>query len=506
MKKSPGGIRIRLLAIAASAFILATLPACEDVQIFKRKVAEDALEPVSDKDLKTDRYYVKNNTKFYEVLMPSGSAKGAPRALDESRSACVCRLENKIPPHYLNEVVAYTSNERQINEVVLERYRTLGYGIGVFGGVINSEGYLEFTKGSNSIAGSSARKAFEKTKSENIRIATIDGVPLSRENVNVATGCIYGLEKNKEYTIGYFSGTYYHEDDIIADTLVLQAFELYFYDRDSVEDTPNGYSCFNTPEDLESGYYNINGSGLFKYYSHKRGENDDVDMNISYYKTEIDKLAAYSRQYSVTVPQRVKDMKVTVRYNEGYTVDYSNEASGLYDTGAALADIIEGVAFSPDGKRYDMEVDTDKHEITLSMAEAVSGEWAINIVPKTLDIEGVEIENDKAEEEPVLQETDFHLPEGRENAVFSAEYSDKNENINGTIIAPDGRTYIMELWETEEETEEKKKHYFIGYKMPYAPEGDYKVRIYYHPYETTVEEPKVDDNKETDTDVIVVEG
>ena len=119
------------------------------------------------------------------------------------------------------------------------------------------------------------------------------------------------------------------------------------------------------------------------------------------------------------------------------------------------------------------------------------------------------MDNDKIAEEATCEETIFNLPEDRENQEFYAEYTSLQKNIEkctvfGTVLAENGKTYEMKLGVDESNPENKK--YYISYEIPFALAGQYIVRIYHYPEETTISSPVVQDKIETSTEIIIVEG
>lgn len=478
--------------------IMTFLTGCDEVQIFENKTDPNALVALKDTELKDDKYYVKNNTRFYEVYMPeTGNASSEVSVLNESRVIATMLDDQKIPTHYSDELIAFQSEKIDFTEVSLERFIDLGYSIGCFNGELTGDGLLYFNKQEGLVENSSLANAIGDTQSTDIRIASIDGKQLTRDQINTKAGVIIGLEKQKTYKIGFYIGTRYYEKNVEADCKMYEAYEMFTYGQDNISDTPNGYMCFNTPTELKCGYYNINGKGLFKYYNFTRGSQDEneVDMNESFYKDEKSKIEAYSRQYSIDVPKRVKDFKIIVKYQD----------SELKFQG----DTIQGIVFAPDRTRMDMTHDEKAKELTLSMVEGMAGDWTVNVIPKTLDIKDVTVEKDDAAEEATCEETVFTLPEDRENVEFIAEYTTTKADVKdctvfGTILTEDGKTYEMTVW-SDESDKTNVKHY-ISYEVPFAAAGDYTVRIYHYPEETTILAPVVQDKVETDTEIIIIDG
>ncbi|ADL36432.1 hypothetical protein bpr_IV067 (plasmid) [Butyrivibrio proteoclasticus B316] len=476
---------------------LSLLTGCEDVQIFQTKTDPYKQVPYKDTELVNDRYYVKNNTRFYATYIPvAGNAQSGTSVLNEGRVIATMADDKLIPTFYSDELAAFQSYSLGLNSVGLERFAVLGYSIGCFSGSITEDGYLYCNK-EGLVQGSSLYSAIGETESDAIRIATIDGKPLSLEQINRKAGVITGLEQGKTYKVGYFLGTKYYEKNIAADCRMYQAYEMYSFGKDYLYDTPNGYMSFSMPQDMKSGYYNINGGGLYKYYDFTRGSKDEqtIDMNESYYKDEKSKIEAYSRQYSVSVPKRVKDLKVTVKL-ESIETTYAD-------------DTIQGIVFAPDGTQMNMDFSSKDKELTIAMAEGMAGDWTLNIIPKTLNVKEIKVDNDKLAEEATCEETVFTLPEDRENVEFIAEYTSYKANVEGctvfgTVLAEDGKTYEMSLGSYT--IDQDHTQYYIYYEIPFAKAGDYVVRIYHYPEETTIQAPTVKDKTETDTEIIIVEG
>lgn len=489
----------RLLPVLVMLFSSFILTGCDEIQIFETKTDPYELVGLKDTQLEDDTYYVKNNTRFYAVhTTTQGNASSGVSALNESRVFAMMQDDSLIPPHYSDELIALQSEKLTFNDVTLERFEDLGYSFGCYGGSLTSDGFLYFNKQQNFVKDSSFLNSIsDNTSSVDIRVASIDGKALNISQIDLKSGVIIGLEKNKSYKVGFYVGTRYYEKNIVADCRMYKAFEMFSYGEDFITDTPNGYMCFNTPKELKCGYYNINGQGLFKYYNFTRGSKDEqeINMNESFYADERSKIEAYSRQYSVQVPKRVKDLKINVKI-ETLETEYSE-------------DIIQGIVFTPDGTKLDMEFDEKEKQLYLSMAEGMAGNWTVNVIPKTLNIRDVTVENDEAAQEATCEETVFTLPNDRENIEFIAEYTTtkskvKDLTVFGTILTEDGKTYEMNTWTDESDRNNPK--YYISYEVPFAAAGNYTVRIYHYPEETTILEPIVQDKVEKDIEIIVIEG
>jgi len=165
------------------------------------------------------------------------------------------------------ELVMFQSTEDDMPEnYVVEKYKKLGYtiGIGVNFGETGSSLYLD------------TKNICEKTNAEEVMrgVGPEDGLlKISRinkskslpvENVDKEVDMLLGLEKDKKYQIGYFDGTKYQETDIIADTLAFKAQQVIEL-ASPFKTTEDNYFVINLPENIKSGYYYINDSGMFGF-------------------------------------------------------------------------------------------------------------------------------------------------------------------------------------------------------------------------------------------------
>lgn len=477
-------------------FLSLILTGCSDIQIFEEKKDPNSLTAQKDSTLKNDTYYVKDGTNFYKVHLPKeGNASSEVTSLDENRVFACLNDESLIPTLYQGEFLALQSEKLDKETTTLERFKDYGYSIGCFGGYITEDGFLYFDKDQGLVKDSSLYESIGETNAKDIRISSINGNPLKKEQINENAGIITGFSKDEEVTVGYFVGTRFFENNIKADCKMYGAFELFQLGKECIIDTPNGYRGIEVPSDFKSGYYNINGSGLFLYLNcHKEyAEKEKIDINDSYYGNEKSKIEAFSRQYQFQVPNRVKNLRIKVEVNSD-NAPVNNES-------------VKGIAFSPDGTKMDMVL--EKNALILSLSEAMAGDWTINIIPKTLEVANISIENDTIAEEATCKETIITLDSDMENALFQAEFfsydtENRDYTVYGSIIFENGSTTDMDV--IIDDTDRNHPTFFISGEIPYAKKGSYKVRIYHYPEETSVLEPTLTDHTSTDEEIIVIEG
>lgn len=440
--------------------------ACGKKQIFEEENAIYKQVYLTDQELKNNKYYVKDGTKFIETYSTENKssvniAESSAESMTKKEVIWLRRDYPLIPSYYENELLAYPSESISMDDVTVERYKDVGYSIGIYGATYNKEtGCIEFSIGKNVVVNSSFYNAVAGGKSDSIQIASINDEAVDENSINTY-GIFTGLEKNKTYKIGCYAGTYYASIDVKADEFFLQSFESYQLDR--AELTQNGYLSIQMPADAKSGYYTVNDSGLFKYYNYKKGtKNDDQqDMNEEYYHDAESQMDVYSQQYVATVKEKTNYVS--------FQVDYE---PGEYDESE-----IKGVLTAPDGQTYVLTNNFADHCLTVQLKEAVAGRWIINIFPKDMIVTNISVNSAKNKDEAKKEVKSFTISDPDENVKFYAAYKGEG-TIWGVIENDNNESFDMIIPDDEKQ---------LYYTFPYLPSGTYTVTIY-HYADTSVEE------------------
>lgn len=478
------------LILLTVCFLLCSLAlsGCKEIQVFETKGKLEFKE-VSDKEIKEDTYYVKNGTKFAPVYKPNGTADVISKQLRQNRVLYFYGDEFMIPIHYKNELVAYASQKANLSSVHLERFEDMGYSLGIYGGSIKEDGFYHINAKNNLVPDSDAETLFANTKSDSIRIVSVNDIPIS-ECVDTGSGIITGLTQGESYIVEFYAGTYFYRSYFKADIHFMRPFEVYSFDSQFISDTTHGYMCFNTPDYLKSGYYFINGSGLFLYHSYEKGEAvEGENLNEPYYESTNQVIESYSQQYTIDLEQPTKDLKIEIIYGNILNEEDENEEIGAF---------VE----APDGTGYKMEVNSAKRSMTLTLSVAMAGRWVINISPKSLEIESIDVTKQDIYEETSLIEQEFVIEEDMEYQMFMAEISGEKdtENIRGTIIGNDNVTYLMNFMNDEDNKEKS----FLYYKVPYLKKGTYKVKIYFYHSKNEVGNIRIVPYNQKDSDIFIL--
>ncbi len=450
---------------------------CSKKQIFKHADEKYELKEVSDSELEEDIYYVKDTSKFYATYSPEGTSTSNTQIASAGRLLWTGKEDSLIPTMYEDGLIAYQSSaETNIEEASIERYEKLGDSIGVYGAEIDTNGYIYF-KAAKIVKESSLAKALEGEKADGFTITEINGEPVTKDMLT-AGGVITGFKYGKDYQISLYSGTYYKTISVTSDLHFYRSFEM--YKTKEIITTKNGYLAINMPKDINSGFYYVQNTGLFKYYNTtKDNVTADIDINEPYYKTEAEQISSYSQQYVVNIAQPTYDV----------------EFRASYDAKVVNDDEVVAILTAPDGTCYNMAVLGGN--IGISLEEAMAGRWTINIVPQNLEITNIEAVSTATGDDATVETYTYELEEGS-NKVFKAVYRGDGE-VWGTVTYQDGTAYEFEAVDEKEEK-------YIAANLTYVGAGTYTVKIY-HYADTVVEEPTIIDDESALSDInIVVES
>ena len=269
---------------------------------------------------------------------------------------------------------------------------------------------------------------------------------------------------------------------------LLKSFEVFGITE--VNTTKNGYLCIQIPYNFKSGYYFINGFGLFKYYDFEKGEKDtsSVDMNEAFYKTDQERLLAYSQQYVVDIAQKSRNAKFSIQYDITDDVDKED---------------IEAFLTAPDGTMYNFE-EVDMRTMDIELDSAMAGTWKINVMPKNLKIRDVFADATDPSENAIEDKYTFFVESPLQNVQFKAVYSGKWENakkdsddaIWGVVENANNESVNMILDE---------KHKELTASYPYLPAGTYTVTLY-HYYGIEIEDVTYGQDEGRYEEIIITTG
>ena len=265
-----------------------------------------------------------------------------------------------IPTMYEGDKLVYIDTDEFSETFTLERYMDEGWSIGISGLYLTDAGYYKVYVGTDGLELAPASTAYTLSELGDVDVVIdIVGDMEIREGAVSDTGYILGLEQGETYQVDVYLGTYLYEYELTADTRLLIS-ELY-------EETLDfSYRRSTTieiaiPEGYNSGYYSINGMGLFRCVAGDSYD-DDTDFNVSNAETESTGVDEASETIDISESGYYS---LTVSYSE-YTDE--DEGDGSAPEGSIDIDGTEYVLFE-DGTRVvsaEFYADSGSYELSLT--------------------------------------------------------------------------------------------------------------------------------------------
>ena len=233
-------------------------------------------------DLKANKAYVWHHEGEADIRQDRSGQY--PRSIWVSSSK-----DDEIPTIIGNNALIYISKTTVPEEIVFERFADYGYSIGV-SNMIPDEGghyyfvYAETDKDDYKYYVDTASEAFSLLCFDTVARLYLDkvgGVLVTEENVSDG-GTVLGLTKDAQYVCEFYTGTYYQDFVLPANIHSFGSMEQFVsYDYEFLHS-----NCIkiNIPEYFKSGYYFVQGVGLFRYVS----EQDAKVYNGEAYDPGID--------------------------------------------------------------------------------------------------------------------------------------------------------------------------------------------------------------------------
>lgn len=194
----------------------------------------------------------------------------------------------EIPTLYEGDVLVYISSTTvPFSGVEWERFADYGYTVGVSNMIGDESGHYRIEnsdgKGYKGYLSKNS-DAFVVNDFVNISYLFLDKigkVPIRDNNVSEG-GTVLGLSKDQKYVCEWYTGTYYQDYELTANMHAFSSLETFTtYDYEFLHS-----NCIeiNIPEWFKTGYYYIQGAGLFRYVSDEdkglySGESYDENIN-----------------------------------------------------------------------------------------------------------------------------------------------------------------------------------------------------------------------------------
>ena len=253
-------------------------------------------------DLENERFYIWHNDKESNIkkdLSGTTSIKTFKKCPEGKRNwdnddfgishTLWFNLSNDIdiPVCYPEDKLIYISSSKiPFEGIQWERFGDYGYTIGVANLIGDKSGHYHIENSNNGYESylNPDSDAIQLQKFTNVSELFIDklGNVSVRENFVSDGGTLFGLNKGTKYVCEWYSGTFFQDYEMTADTHAfcsLETFTTYDY-----EFLHSNCISIDIPAWLKTGCYYVNGIGFFRYIS----ENDMYKYNGKAYDPNID--------------------------------------------------------------------------------------------------------------------------------------------------------------------------------------------------------------------------
>lgn len=235
---------------------------------------------LEESDLEYGYYYIKHGESFYAPYENRASfeQEDVVSSPDPYRVLWYDEDFENIPTLYEGDSLIFKTNENLDREFVFERFRYIGYTVGICNLTETNSGRFYFSSDPNGgclCEGSDADR-LNTMDSNVIVIDRIGNGDLRSGNVEEG-GVIIGLSQDKSYAADLYIGSNLHEENLVADVIAMSSMEVqttydYTYLRSKIIEIP-------IPDSFNSGYYRIGDAGVFRYVKGTSFD-ESTDFNV----------------------------------------------------------------------------------------------------------------------------------------------------------------------------------------------------------------------------------
>lgn len=245
-------------------------------------------------DIKEDLTKLPDRDVFFECIKGDYTFEGSEldETFDKPRTIWMdSTTDQDIPTVVGDAKLIYLSETQVPDTIVFERFADYGYTIGV-ANMLSDLGdhyyivYADMDEDDYKYSIDMKSDAASLVCFDTISKLYLDKVGNMQVNHNTVSegGTVIGLKKDQFYNCEFYTGTYYQDFKLQANIHTFGSMERFIsYDYSFVH---SNCIVINIPEFLKSGYYFVNGVGLFRYVSEGDAEvykkdpgTPDIDWN-----------------------------------------------------------------------------------------------------------------------------------------------------------------------------------------------------------------------------------
>lgn len=337
------------------------------------------------KDLEYDTYYVRHVDNECEAVYFGQATFDYGATTDYAADDRVMWFKEdfeNIPTLYAGDSLILCTQSELTEEFIFERFEDFGYSIGINGLTETTSGRYSLSTNPDDCNTYPEGDTDEilLLKNETVIIDTLGGRELRapmendygediEENHVTRCGTIKGLTKDNNYKAEIYEGTLRNEYVFKANVKILGSMEV-------VETTDYIFESMTIinikiPEYFNTGYYMINGSGIFRYVNDVE-YSENTNFNIP---NEV--LDDGNNNFSTTTNgDFISTDNISV---STFTIETKGEKRVVATiSGNINSDEIEGYVVDPEGDRYEMDYKAGKLEVNFEAEN--SGEYTIEII------------------------------------------------------------------------------------------------------------------------------
>lgn len=475
-----------LLSLTASSFLLFGCGNKEEEEV----VSYDLVAYQQDQ-LCESCYYVQTGDGFYPVA-PGTLALGENESaiatqVNNNRMAWYGLDDNQIPTLYKNQSLVFCTVNQIPSSWVFERYEDLGYTIGIRGLAANSAGRYESVLDGYTLHPMSTAYT-QLSALANGTIVGIDRIGATQINSNYVSrgGTITGLSKDQVYSVDVYQGSVYVNTNMTADTHAFASFEL--YETTDYSYNQSNYVTIKIPDYFVSGYYYINGAGMFKYVANDSSQGiSGVNFNTPYYVgydesgnlitaeqqkqmkeqevTEVEKASENNAwMFTQSIDTSMENLSIVITYSDMAKVEATDivaaqlELSSQNGSTSGETDMVnepKAILTSPNGETYEFTSSaTEGNSLSVDVQMPISGDWIVSMTGMENKIFNITSNIGSGHSNSILHsgngsaQMNYYLSTAIKDAVFDFTWENTERACTIEIIGPDGTKY-----DATEETE-----------------------------------------------------
>lgn len=252
--------------------------------------------------------------------------------------------ENIVTMYKGDKLIYYTTND--IDESFsYTRFLDMGYTIPIAGLEAGASGKFHISTSSDAgtvYPDSSATSLYE-FQNDQVIVDKIGGVSLTADNVS-EYGTVTGLEQDEEYNIDLYSGSVLTKTSMYANIRVMGLDDDQSFTTNKFDFLSGEVIQIGLPNWFNSGYYEINGLGIFRYVN---GTSYDETTNFNIANTVPEADAGEDVDLDVTNLSDTFTIDEEGTYRVTVTMSYPSDME-------KAAASTEAVITAPDGEHYTM--------------------------------------------------------------------------------------------------------------------------------------------------------